>query len=136
MRRLLTTLVALALALGVNALGVNVTPVAAHNDTCSAGYFCVWPLVNYDDYSSGTEHRHFATSENDWDFFGLENDDDSVKNMELTRVLVYSGANYSGSVKYCTAPSEVEDDIHGDRDDDGDSNSLGALTSCGTLPRP
>lgn len=131
MRRLVTTLVALGLAFSVTA-----TPVAAHNDTCASGYFCVWPLANYDDYAAGTEHRHFATSENDWPFFGLENDDDSVKNMESTRVLVYAGADYSGGYKYCTQASEVEDDIHTDRDDDGDSNFLSTLTSCGTLNRP
>lgn len=132
MRRLMTTLVALALA-----FGVTVTPVAAHNDTCSSGFFCLWPLVNYDDYSSQDEHRHFSTSENDWPFFGLENDDDSVKNREATRVLVYAGADYTGGIKYCVDPLEDEDDIHTDRDNDGDSNFLSSFTSCGVnLPAP
>jgi hypothetical protein len=132
MRRILATLFALTLTLGVTS-----TPVEAHNDVCNAGYFCVWPYINYDDDEVGPdEHRHFANSENDWDFIGMENDDDSVKNMESTRVLVYRGSNYSGGLAYCTVSGEVEDDIHEDRDNDGDSNLLQGLTSCGTLPRP
>lgn len=130
MRRLFISLVALALA-----LGVNVPPVAAHNDACSSGYFCVWPNVSYDDYVIGPQHEHFAGSNQDWDFFGIENDDDSVKNEESFRVRVFADNLYN-NVEYCMTPDEWEDDIHTDRDNDGDSHWVYTTTSCGTDPRP
>lgn len=126
MRRLFTTLVALALALGVNA-----SPVAAHDDTCLTGYFCVWQHIDY----SGSDHAHFSIDENDWPLFGIENDDDSVKNRESVAVRVFADSGYVNT-EYCTVPSEVEDDIHDDRDNDGDSNQQRSTTSCGTYARP
>jgi hypothetical protein len=137
MRRLTTSLIALALALSLNvvALGLNVSPAAAHS-TCSTGYFCVWPLGNYSDYWPIEEHIHFSGNDTDWDLTGLENDDDSVKNRESYRVLVYAGWNYTEGYTYCTQPGEDEDDINFAVDDNGDSNKLGSVTSCGTLQRP
>lgn len=131
MRRLFASLVALALA-----LGVNVTPVAAHSNTCDSGYFCVWPLANYDQGFFGGSHEHFSGNNADWPLFGIENDDDSVKNRESLRVLVYAGWNYTEGYTYCTQPGESEDDINLSVDDNGDSNKLGGTTSCGSLQRP
>jgi len=129
MRRLSIALVALGLAL-------TVAPVAAHDTACLSGYFCVWPLGNYDDGSGGDDHGHFGGSNSNWPLLGIENDDDSVKNMENTRVLVFAGANYSEGYTYCTAPGEVEDDINFAVDDNGDSNRLESSQGCGTLQRP
>lgn len=136
MRRLYTGLIAMAVALSVNvlALGVNVTPVAA-NTTCSAGTFCVWPLANFQDYFWPTEHEHFGGDTSNWPF-GIENDDDSIKNEETGRVLVYAGSGYGEGVTYCALPDEWEGDINLAYDDNGDSHDVQTLTSCGTNPRP
>ena len=128
MRRFCATAVALALALSVNALGVNLTPVTAHDGTCDAGTFCVWQHTNW----TGAEHDHWGGNSNDWNFWGMENDDDSVKNRETSGVRVYTNANYTGGM-YCVLASQVEDDIHGDRDDQGDSHAAG---SCSGWPSP
>lgn len=125
-RRLFTTLVVLTLA-----LGVNVTPVAAHDDTCSSSYFCIWQHGNYD----GTDHEHFVGDANDWSFWGIQDDDDSVKNRETVRVRVFTNSGWSGTL-YCVLASGEEEDIHSDRDDQGDSNLQGSTNSCSGYPSP
>lgn len=120
MRRSLTTVVAMCLALGVNA-----TPVHASMSQCSSGRFCEWNQINY----SGGEFTSWATSENDWPLFGIENDDDSVWSREATRTLVYRGSDYSEGAAYCVGPGVSEDDINDTRDNDGDSNALASFTT-------
>lgn len=121
MRRRFATLLVLCLA-----FGVYVVPVQAAMSQCSGGRFCVWENANY---SAGFDS--WGASQNDWPLFGLENDDDSVWNRENTRTLVYRGSNYSEGVTYCVPPGIAEDDIHFDRDDNGDSNALAlSSTSC------
>lgn len=132
MRRLFNVVVAFALALGVNALAINVAPVAAHDTTCLSGYFCVWQHMNY----TGADHEHFIGDANDWNFFGIENDDDSVKNRETVRVRVFQNSGWSGGTLYCVLANGSEDDIHGDRDDQGDSNLQGSTNSCSGYPSP
>lgn len=106
----------------------------AADSVCNSGEFCIWGEPNY-----GGDFWDPSTDDPQWDFFNVENDDDAVKNRESVRVEVYPADNYSGTLLYCTEPGEVEDDIAGIRDNDGDSNltyDSSGLTSCGTLPRP
>lgn len=132
MRRLFNMMIAFALALGVNALAINVAPVAAHDSFCGAGTFCVWQHWNY----TGVDHEHFGSGSGDWNFWGIENDDDSLKNaVNLTYVRVYDNANYGNGI-YCVVPSEVEDDIHADRDDRGDSHTFAVTSNCSGWPSP
>lgn len=127
-RRLLLMLVALVLAM-------SAFPLTARADNvCNTGEFCAWGDPNY-----GGDFWDPSTDDPNWNFFGIENDDDAVKNFESVKVYVYPNSSYGGSLLYCTAPGEIEDDIADARDNDGDSNltfdSTGS-TSCGTLPRP
>lgn len=128
MRRRFATLLVTCLV-----FGAYVTPVYAAKSQCSAGYFCEWNEINY----SGGEFTQWGSSANDWPWLGIENDDDSVYNREAKRTMVYTGANWSGDEAYCVVPGGFEDDILGDRDNDGDSNFLHAdLTTCFGWPLP
>lgn len=130
MRRACHVIAALALALGVNTLAVDVTPVAAHT-TCTADRFCVWQHIDY----GGVEHEHFTNTSNDWNFWGIENDDDSLQNISARYTHVYDDANYGNPV-YCALPSEVEDDIHSNRDDRGDSHTMNYTEGCSGWASP
>ena len=124
LRRVLSTIVGLSLAVMLAA------PVAADNQ-CNGGELCLWGTAGF-----GGDFWDPGGSDADWPFFGIENDDDAVQNNETTRELIYNGSGYSGGLLYCVAPGELEDDIADARDNQGDSNFLSGLTSCGTLPRP
>jgi hypothetical protein len=123
LRRVLSVIVGLSLVVVIAA------PVAADNN-CNGGELCLWGTAGF-----GGDFWDPSTSDPDWPFFGIENDDDAVQNNETTRNLVYNNSNY-GSFLYCVAPGELEDDIADARDNQGDSNFLSSLTSCGTLARP
>jgi len=128
MRRPFTTLVVLCLV-----FGVNVAPVRASMDQCSTSNFCEWDHQNY----SGGEFTQWPTSANDWNLFGIENDDESVWNRESKRTNVYKGSNWTEGVAYCVVPGGSEDAILDDRDNNGDSNYLSeTLTTCSGYPTP
>lgn len=113
-------------------LGVYVTPVYAAKSDCGAGRFCAWSQINY-----GGEFASWPTSANDWPLFGMENDDDATYNREATRTNVYRGVNWTEGVAYCVVPGGFEDDILGDRDNNGDSNYLNeTATTCSGFPTP
>lgn len=101
-------------------------PASADNN-CDAGEFCLWSDTNY----SGSDFWDPSGSDPDYNFFGIENDDNSVKNRESYRVYVYPNNNYGGTYRYCMDQGETEDDIASDRDDDADSNlTSGNYTTC------
>ncbi|MGH8874069.1 MAG: hypothetical protein ACRDVM_02280 [Acidimicrobiia bacterium] len=60
----------------------------------------------------------------------MQNDDDSVKNRDPYAMKVYNGDSYSGGLLYCVSSGEVEDDIHGDRDNQGNSSIVYLATTC------
>lgn len=124
---------ALLLTLALGAMAFPTMTLA--DNSCDSGEFCVWSEANY----TGGDFWDPATDDPDWNWWGIENDDNSVKNKESVIVEVYPNGAYGGTLRYCTAPGEVEDDIADDRDDDGDSNLTydgTGVTSCGTKPRP
>ncbi|MGH8923980.1 MAG: peptidase inhibitor family I36 protein [Acidimicrobiia bacterium] len=126
MRRLLPSLVALALVLLV--------PMVAQADAnCDSGEFCIWGNEN-----QGGDFWDPSTDDLDWPCCGaqgVQNDDDSVRNRESVRVLVYQGNNHTGAVSYCTVSGEIVNVIFSDRDNAGNSNDTHTTSnSCSGFP--
>ncbi len=113
-----------------------VTSVPAQADSvCNSGEFCVWGGEGY----TG-DFWDPSGSDPDWPCCGgtgVQNDDDSVKNLETYRVFVYENNDYSGTLLYCVAPGTAVSVIFSDRDNRGNSNLTGSsLTSCSGYPLP
>lgn len=120
------------MCLGVMALAVPV--LAANGDgTCDSGEGCFYNSPNY----VGIEIDSTSGSSN-WPFSGIENDDDTVKNRKSSsHVVVYNGNSYLGGAMYCADAGEWEDDIAGDRDNQGDSHKFFSGSTCpSSIPHP
>lgn len=113
-----------ALAVASLVSGVSTTPVTA-DPNCDVGELCLWGNTNYGGDFWDPSHHDL-----NWPFLGIENDDDSVKNRDVPAHLVYPNSSGGGTLLYCVDATEVEDDISGDRDNDGDSNFQLDVTTC------
>ena len=99
-------------------------PVSA-DTVCNSGELCLWGSINFSGDFWDPAHHDL-----NWPFAGIENDDDSVKNRDTRAHLVYPNSSGGGSLLYCANSTEEENDIAGDRDNDGDSNFQLDVTTC------
>lgn len=112
---------------------------ATADDNCDSGEFCVWGDTNF-----GGDFWDPSTDDDDWPCGvfcspDVDNNEDSVWNRESVIIEVYDGTNFDGKLMYCVDPGDSEDDIAGDRDNDGESNltyDATGVTDCGSAPAP
>ncbi|GEM_PF-2806218 len=101
---------------------------AVADQYCNPGETCIWGAPNY-----GGDFWDPSTSDPDWPMWGrigVQNDDDSIRNLESKAVRVFDGNYYTGGVKYCVPAGAAEDDIHYQRDNDGNSHYLWSGPTC------
>jgi hypothetical protein len=106
------------------------TVQVAADANCDVGELCLWGNTGYGgDFWDPSHH--------DLNWPGaIANDDDSIKNKDNYRHLIYPDDSGGGALLYCIEPLEVEDDIAGVRDNNGQSNFQSSYTDCGSYPRP
>ena len=102
--------------------GLTAVPAAANHTVCDSGEFCIWENPNY-----GGDFWGADRSDPDWPCGwichpNLDNNEDSLKNLTGVTIDVFDADNYGGGVNYCVPAGVWENDIAGDRDNDGNSS--------------
>jgi len=107
--------------------------IALAGTTCDSGEFCIWGgLAQTGDFWDP------GVSDGNWPCCGgtgVQNDDQSIWNRESVGSVVYDGGNFTGVSMYCAIPG-YNGNIHGNRDNSGNSHQLQGTSSCSGFAAP